>query len=273
MATVQDQRGEPGTHGGHRFARPPTLTWSVGQQIHVQRSPPPTPTRRWAAGSRSGWDARSWRTALTRCHEHIIGSFTGVAGGNFAAPDHEYPSHLNLRLTATDGHGATNATEIELHPATRTWRLQSSPSGMSLTAAGVDRLTRRSMSRSSRARERSPVTAASGRGPAVASPTPGPRGPTAGRRATASSSSTSRDAHRDLRGWVRRRAARRPVPQRYRWLVREAITAGCAPALYCPNGLVTRGQMATFLSRALDLPATSTPMTSMTTTPTSTRLL
>ncbi len=32
------------------------------------------------------------------------------------------------------------------------------------------------------------------------------------------------------------------------------ITAGCGPSTYCPNDVVTRGQMAAFLDRALDLP-------------------
>ena len=41
------------------------------------------------------------------------------------------------------------------------------------------------------------------------------------------------------------------------WLTREGITAGCSATRYCPNGVVTRGQMATFLGRALDLPSTS----------------
>jgi hypothetical protein len=40
------------------------------------------------------------------------------------------------------------------------------------------------------------------------------------------------------------------------WLAEEGITTGCDVELFCPDGLVTRGQMATFLSRALDLPAT-----------------
>jgi hypothetical protein len=30
-------------------------------------------------------------------------------------------------------------------------------------------------------------------------------------------------------------------------LVREGITAGCAPSQYCPNAAVTRGQMSVFL--------------------------
>ena len=33
------------------------------------------------------------------------------------------------------------------------------------------------------------------------------------------------------------------------------ITAGCGPQVFCPDGLVTRAQMATFLVRALNLPA------------------
>lgn len=37
----------------------------------------------------------------------------------------------------------------------------------------------------------------------------------------------------------------------------EAITAGCSSTRFCPSGIVTRGQMASFLSRALNLPSTS----------------
>jgi hypothetical protein len=43
-----------------------------------------------------------------------------------------------------------------------------------------------------------------------------------------------------------------------KWLYLSGITSGCDPDRFCPGGSVTRGQMATFLSRALDLPATST---------------
>lgn len=42
------------------------------------------------------------------------------------------------------------------------------------------------------------------------------------------------------------------------WLVDAGITSGCGGGKFCPNALVTRAQMASFLSRALDLPATST---------------
>ncbi len=39
------------------------------------------------------------------------------------------------------------------------------------------------------------------------------------------------------------------------WLAEEGITTGCGTEVFCPNGSVTRAQMATFLVRALDLPA------------------
>jgi PKD repeat protein len=41
------------------------------------------------------------------------------------------------------------------------------------------------------------------------------------------------------------------------WARAEDITTGCAVDRYCPNAMVTRAQMASFLARALDLPATS----------------
>jgi hypothetical protein len=40
------------------------------------------------------------------------------------------------------------------------------------------------------------------------------------------------------------------------WLYEAGITAGCGDDRFCPNGTVTRGQMASFLARAFDLPST-----------------
>ena len=42
------------------------------------------------------------------------------------------------------------------------------------------------------------------------------------------------------------------------WVFAEGITAGCSAERYCPDNPVTREQMAIFLDRALDLPATAT---------------
>jgi hypothetical protein len=42
------------------------------------------------------------------CHEHPEQIFAGVESGSFVTPDHEYPSYLELRLTATDSGGLTD---------------------------------------------------------------------------------------------------------------------------------------------------------------------
>ncbi len=42
------------------------------------------------------------------------------------------------------------------------------------------------------------------------------------------------------------------------WLAESGITSGCGNGRFCPDGLVTRSQMASFISRAMSLPATST---------------
>lgn len=41
------------------------------------------------------------------------------------------------------------------------------------------------------------------------------------------------------------------------WLYTQGITSGCSATKFCPTGTVSRGQMASFLARALDLPRTS----------------
>jgi subtilisin family serine protease len=41
------------------------------------------------------------------------------------------------------------------------------------------------------------------------------------------------------------------------WLARAGITQGCSDTLFCPTSVVTREQMASFLARAMDLPATA----------------
>jgi glucose/arabinose dehydrogenase len=71
-------------------------------------------------------------STATSCHEHQIQEFGGVAGGSLVAPDHEYPSYLTLRLTATDAGGLQGVTTRRLDPQTVTIGLQSVPTGLQL---------------------------------------------------------------------------------------------------------------------------------------------
>jgi hypothetical protein len=68
----------------------------------------------------------------TSCHTHPLEDFPGVSGGSFAAPDHEYPSWLELSLTATDSGGLRDAVSVRVDPRTVNLTFVSSPSGLQL---------------------------------------------------------------------------------------------------------------------------------------------
>ena len=112
----------------------PGTTWKVGDLIQ------------FAGGATDAQDgplppsALSWTLIQhhcpSNCHTHTLQSFDGVAGGSFTTPDHEYPSYLELRLTATDSGGLTDTRSIQLDPRTVTLTLNTSPSGFALVLNG-----------------------------------------------------------------------------------------------------------------------------------------
>ena len=70
------------------------------------------------------------------CHPHSITSATG--GSGFFEPfDHEYPSHIELRLTATDAGGMSDSATLRLDPRTVTLSFATSPPGLQLTVGST----------------------------------------------------------------------------------------------------------------------------------------
>ena len=76
----------------------------------------------------------------TGCHPHQLQTFAG-ASGSLAAPDHEYPSYLELTLTATDSRGLTDTQTVRLDPWTVQLMLTSNPSGMTLSLNAANAAT------------------------------------------------------------------------------------------------------------------------------------
>ena len=76
----------------------------------------------------------------SNCHPHVITSVDGP-GGSFSTFDHEYPSYIELRLTATDAGGLTDTETLRLDPKTVTLSFASSPTGLQLTAGGTTQAT------------------------------------------------------------------------------------------------------------------------------------
>ena len=111
-------------------APPAGLRWKVGDAITFSGS---------ASDAEQGAlpaSALSWELILhhcpSNCHTHPLQTFPGVSGGSFPAPDHEYPSHLELKLTATDTQGLSDTESLLLDPETVNLAFRSQPPGLQL---------------------------------------------------------------------------------------------------------------------------------------------
>lgn len=77
------------------------------------------------------------------CHTHAIQTWSGVTDGSFNAPDHGFPSFLQLTLTVTDfgvdaGQGIlSDAVILEIHPATVPISVDTVPSGLQFTLGEI----------------------------------------------------------------------------------------------------------------------------------------
>jgi hypothetical protein len=83
----------------------------------------------------------TWQLVLhhcpATCHVHAVETFDGVTGGSFAAPDHDYPSYLELTLTARDSQGLTATTSVRLDPLTVLLRFLTQPAGLQLVVGSA----------------------------------------------------------------------------------------------------------------------------------------
>jgi glucose/arabinose dehydrogenase len=107
-----------------------TATWKAGDVIQFSGS---------ATDQEDGTlpaSALSWTVIVhhcpSTCHTHVIQTFTGVASGSFTAPDHGYPSSLEIQLTATDSRSLTDSKSVLLYPQTVVLSFDTVPSGLQL---------------------------------------------------------------------------------------------------------------------------------------------
>lgn len=116
-----------------------TRTWKVGDQISFSGHATDPEQGQLPAS------ALTWTLLIqhcpSNCHTHTVQSWPGIASGTFSAPDHEYPSHLDLELTAIDANGASATTTVSLDPMTAQLTVQSSPSGLQLAVNGTSSAT------------------------------------------------------------------------------------------------------------------------------------
>ena len=110
-------------------------TWQVGTVVNFSGSAT-DPQQGTLPPSALSWDL-VLQHCPSNCHQHPLQTFTGVASGSFTAPDHDYPSYLEMRLTATDSGGLSDTTSVRLDPRTVVLTFQTNPGGLQLTVNGA----------------------------------------------------------------------------------------------------------------------------------------
>ena len=108
-----------------------SFTWRVGTQIvfagqAMDKEDTVFPTA-----------AMKWSIVMNHCteegcHAHIVKEVLG-AGGTFIAPDHDYPSSIELRFSVTDSGGLTHTVKRILSPLTTQATIGTVPSGLKIT--------------------------------------------------------------------------------------------------------------------------------------------
>jgi glucose/arabinose dehydrogenase len=112
------------------------FTWKVGDPIAFSGSATDAQDGNLAPAN------LSWKLVMqhcpSNCHEHTVQTWNGVDHDTIGAPDHEYPSYLELTLTATDSAGLTDKRTIRLDPKTVTLSFASNPNGLTLSLNGTN---------------------------------------------------------------------------------------------------------------------------------------
>lgn len=114
--------------------------WAVGDEIKLQGS----------AKNSKGESLEplflSWSTRVLHCpnlsepgncHSHPLQDFPGVLSATLIAPEHDYPSYIEITLTASDKRGLSASKTIKLPARQFVVHFASSPPGIPLTAGLV----------------------------------------------------------------------------------------------------------------------------------------
>jgi glucose/arabinose dehydrogenase len=112
--------------------------WGVGEEIKLNGS----------ALDSDGTDLDGlslyWSTRLAHCpsgpggcHTHPLGVFAGLRKGSFLAPEHDFPSYIEVTLNAVDARGLSASETVRIDPRTVELEVRSDPAGVPLTAGLV----------------------------------------------------------------------------------------------------------------------------------------
>jgi hypothetical protein len=111
-----------------------TTSWKTGDTIAVSGSATDDGTP--LPGTALSWDVNIHHcSAPDVCHVHPVTTFTGETG-SIDAPDHDYPSYITVRLTATDSSGLTDVETVRIDPRTVQLTFETNPPGLVVSVGG-----------------------------------------------------------------------------------------------------------------------------------------
>jgi glucose/arabinose dehydrogenase len=113
-----------------------TLKWGVGDEIHLHGSAKDGKGDPIFSPLPYYWTTRLLHcpTGPLACHAHPLQTFAGLQSASFTAPEHDYPSYIEVTLRVADFRGLTTSRTVTLEPRTVDLALASSPPGIQLTA-------------------------------------------------------------------------------------------------------------------------------------------
>ncbi|HEX6602151.1 MAG TPA: PQQ-dependent sugar dehydrogenase, partial [Solirubrobacterales bacterium] len=116
--------------------------WSVGDDIFL-----------WAEAENAKGEPLTaplhyyWETRLAHCpdpknpgacHVHPLQTFAGIRGPEFTAPQHEYPSYIEVVLRVSDFRGLSGVVSTNIDPRTVDLSIGSNPPGIELQAGETE---------------------------------------------------------------------------------------------------------------------------------------
>jgi glucose/arabinose dehydrogenase len=114
----------------------PSLEWAVGDEISLEGSAVDGEGHSISTPLSYYWASRLLHcpTSPDDCHAHPLQTFAGVRSGEFLAPEHDYPSSIEVTLRVADDRGLSGSRTVKIFPRTVDLALSSSPPGVELTA-------------------------------------------------------------------------------------------------------------------------------------------
>jgi glucose/arabinose dehydrogenase len=118
-------------------------TWGVGDTIHLSGYGE-------SGGSKLDPLYNSWSTRVlhcpfvaepNNCHSHPLQDFPGTWSADLVAPEHDYPSFIEITLTSSDKRGLTASKTIKLPAREFVVHVKSTPEGIPLSAGLVAQAT------------------------------------------------------------------------------------------------------------------------------------